>query len=273
MNAIVHSLRWHVATFDAKAAATLALVPLLSLGYLRMFQAGHPDPTVMDAFVGALEPSKSIPLLWFLCPLLTMYRLVHMWKMREGYAVVARFSGRLSLGVAAVTDVVVVSFVFSLILVASLAVLGFLLLGQFENFQLATSEFARNTNGATLASFPIVPAMAILFAYSFLALLFVNAAFCLARTVLGDKWGIAIMALLNLPAVHGRDSFVYDLMHNISGGSMSVPNLLSLLYESASVWYSSWLPGQTHHLLLLFGFVVILAGACVASFSRRDWLG
>ncbi len=238
--------------------------------YTRVFFANNGSATSCDLIVSAFDPSRGIPLLWLICPILTMAALGRIWSEKENPIIVARAGNRKTFSLSMLLDALACSLIVSTTLMASFIILGVTTGSGFCDFNNGASRFAIATQGQTIVEKPIAGIIGIMFAYAALSQMMLNGLFCAIRAVCGPKSSFAAVVLLCVPAVHAHDSFIYDAVRNVMGGSIVVPNPLSVAFEWASVSYASWLPGASHHLLGLAVFALCaIIFACAANLHRE----
>ena len=258
----------------ARRAALLAVaVAALAFPYAKAFQASFPRASACDLIVWACDPfAGPLPLLWFACPVASMLALAAHWHDTESYHTAVRHAGSRGRWLAQCCDAAGVSLVAAISVLAALIVWGMLLFGPLCDFDAAGSLFARETGGAVGADFSPALFLSAALAYAFLALLCANVAFCLLCALFKRTLpAFACAALAGLPDVHGQGSFIYDVMHNVSGGSLAIPNPLSLLYGAASIDYSAWTPQGDLRLWALLVEAAVFAVLGWALSKRRDY--
>lgn len=226
----------------------------------------------MDCLLDACDSARGIPLLWLVCPVLSAFYLGWLWQAREVPVAVVLSGSRVRLAGAQLADAVMVSVAVSLAFIVSLILFGVLLTGGFCNFDATASRFACVNKGLTLEIVPVTEIVATVYLYCAVSQIALFAVFYVVRTFVTTKGAIAILGVLCLPAVHGHDSFIYDVAHNILGGSIIFPNPLSFLFETANVGHASWLPGAGHGLLSLLAMMGILLGFAFLLARRREFL-
>lgn len=251
--------------------ALLTLIPLLVFIYYRILDSSHLAPTTMDFIIGSYSPQGKFPLLWFLCPLLTMLALMTLWKEKDSVQIITRQKTPRRIWFSRVCDIVAISFAAALLMQVSIALIGYALIGTYSDFDVSTSMFSHELSGLTLSNLSLWGSFSVTFAYCFMVLLFENMVFgVLCWVVKKPKAILVILAVVNLPQVHGTSSIIYDIMRNITGGSLAIANPLSLPYEASSISYASWLPGAGHSLWYLALFVVVLLCAGILFDKVQD---
>lgn len=265
------SLRLSASLVTGGILLTLSLIPLLAFIYYRVLDSNGKAPTTMDLIIAAYNPSVGLPLLWLLCPLATMAVLIMLWARKDSVQIIVRQGSPIRIWRSYVVDIVSVSFIAALLLHASLVVLGAALIGVDSNFDVSTSIFSQELSGATLQGFSFMQASLISFLYCFLVLLLENMIFGVLHWGTRKTTGAFIaLSIVNLPQIHGSTSIVYDIMHNLVGGSLAFVNPLSILYETSSVSYSTWLPGESHNLCFLLLLAIAAFGMGIW-FSKKDY--
>ena len=265
------SLRLSASLVTGGILLTLCLIPLLAFIYYRVLDSNSWAPTTMDLIIAAYNPSVGLPLLWLLCPLATMAVLIMLWSRKDSVQVIVRQGSPLRIWRSYAGDIVSVSFVAALLLHASLMLLGAVFIGVDSNFDASTSIFSQELTGITLQGFSFAQASLTLFLYCFLVLLLENMTFGVLRWGTQKTTGaFIVLSILNLPQIHGSTSIVYDIMHNLVGGSLAFVNPLSIPYEMSSVSYGTWLPGESHNLWFLLLLVIAVFGIGIW-FSKKDY--
>ncbi|MCL2826169.1 MAG: hypothetical protein FWD72_02055 [Eggerthellaceae bacterium] len=272
MRRIVAYLRLSLALIDGKTGLLLAAVPALALVYTLNLASNFPRLTVMDLFIWSYDPTYGIPLLWLACPSVTMLILIGMWKKRSSYNIIVREGSRLSIWVSYLCDVVLVSCAVAILLHISLLICGVLSFRSLSNFDNPSSLFSFYTDGQLLEGFPFIGGFGLSFVYCLLALLLVNTGFCLANRFFKKPLiPFLIVSILDIPTIHSKTSIIYDIMRNFLGGTLVIQNPLSLVYESAGIFYGTWLPSHGHNLWLLA--LMFLCLATLGAFTRKhDYL-
>lgn len=232
--------------------------------YTRVFFANNGPATSCDLIISAFDPSRGIPLLWLICPIMTMAALGRIWSEKENPIIVVRAGRRKLFALSMFLDALACSLIVSTTLMASFFILGTVTGSGFYDFGDSASLFANSTQGQILTEKPIARIIGVIFTYAALSQMMLNGLFCALRAACGPKLSFAIVTLLCIPAIHAHDSFIYDAVRNIMGGSITVPNPLSVAFEWASVSYASWLPGANHHLA---GLAVLALCATVFAFA------
>lgn len=249
------------------SAACLGWLPLLlcvalafvALGFFREYGNEAGGLSTMDYLVGACSPSAGFSLLWMACPAASMLVLTFVWRRRDSANLAVRQQSAGALWLSYEVDVTVVSLVATVTLVAALVAFGTASGLPFCDFEREESMFSQYAQGATMSLAP-AEALPVVLAYCFAVLLFLNSAFCLLRLLLHRTvLPFALVVVAGVPSVHGTYSFVYDIAHNIAGGSLVTINPLSVIYDTASVGYVSWLPESGHNLLFLVAFCLVIA--------------
>lgn len=253
-------------------AALLVGIVAASFAYVKTAVAVDVGLCAMDCLLDACDSARGILLLWLVCPLLSTFYLGWLWQIREVPVAVAFSGSRTRLAGIQLMDAVVVSAAVSLVFVASMVLFGLLLTEGFCNFDVAASRFAYVNKGLTLEAVPTVAIIAMVYLYCVASQIALFAVFYVVRTFVTTKGAIAIVGVLCLPAVHGHDSFIYDVAHNILGGSIVFPNPLSFLFEAANVGHASWLPGAGHGLLSLLAMMGVLLVFAFLLARRREFL-
>ncbi len=226
----------------------------------------------LDCLLDACDSARGIPLLWLVCPVFSAFYLGWLWQARETPVAVAFLGSRARLAGIQLVDAVIVSVAVSLVFVVSLMLLGMLFTDSFCNFDAGASRFAYINKGLTLETVPVAEMVGATYLYSAVSQIALFAVFYVVRNFVAAKGAIAILGVLCLPAVHGHDSFIYDVAHNILGGSIIFPNPLSFLFEVASVGHASWLPGASHGFLPLLAIAGALLALAFLLARRREFL-
>ncbi len=228
--------------------------------------------SVADLLVWACNPSFGIPLLWVLLPLAVFVALAFAWRRRDNANIVVRQGACSGQWAGYALDAALLCAVAVASLVVSFMALGLLSGASFIDFNSPESRYALLMNGETLeVSFAMF--VLVVGAYGFSALFTLSMVFCLLRCLFRRVViPAALVVVAGLPNVHGQESFVYDLVRNISGGSLSVLNPLTVVYETSSIFYPSWATLGGHHLwflVVLAAFVIVIG---VALEGRREFL-
>lgn len=257
---------------DGKTIFLFALIPLFAVISLTTLRSSISCLTIMDLIIWSYDPSYGIPLLWFICPIVTIVILLGIWKKRSNYNITVRETSHTKIWLLLLLDCVIVSGISALLLHITLFVLGITTLGVEDNFSDPSSLFSFYTDGQLLESFSFTKGILLSFVYCFLSLTVINTLFCFLNQFFNKPIiPFLMVATLNLPAVHGSASIIYDVMRNVLGGNVSIPNPLSFLYETAGIFYATWLPGQSHNFLFL-----ILVFFCLATLGllkkKQDYL-
>lgn len=252
---------------DSTACYLVALLPLLSLGYCFSFRVTWPGASVFDLFSMAYSASNGLPLIWFVCPLITMLVLSRLWKLRLRCDVAVRGGSRSRMWLACIGDVLVASFACAAVVHLSLLVEGFALLGVPCDVGDPASLFAYYTGGQTLGEFSFGGALALMLLYAVLVLIVSNGLFFLLFCLANPTLAFFVVAFLAYPAVHKTHSFVHDVVSTYGGDLLAV-NPLSYLYETASVFYPTWLPGSSHSLWFLV-LVAVFFFLCALPLMRK----
>lgn len=255
---------------DGFAIALLACLPVLSFAYYRTLLQAWPHLTIFDLLTFAYNPSRGFPLIWFVCPIITMILLARIWKMRDDYNVASRMRSRTRIWLAQVSDIAAVSALCAIIIHLSLLAIGAIFIGVPSNVGDPVSIGAQFTGGQTLDKFSFSGAAALMLIYAFLALVVSNSLFFLLHSVLKTIPAFFITVVLGYPEVHNSSAFVHDIVSTY-GGSLNAVNPLSYLYETASVFYPSWLPGASHALWFLVVATVIFLGLGWVRVGRKEF--
>ena len=240
---------------DGYSKALFAFLPLISYAYFRELVKNWPNLTTFDLFVFAYNPSIGLPLIWFICPIVTMIILARIWGERASYNIICRMGTRTRIWSTHFIDILIIAFFCSVIVHISLFFIGLVFIDIPFVTSDQTSIFARFTGGQTLESFSPFSTFAIMLLYSFFVLVFVNSCFMLLYFISSALPAFILISLLNFPSVHKTHAIVHDIVSGYGGDLLAV-NPLSYLYETASVFYPSWLPGQTH----MIWFLVLMIG-------------
>ena len=266
---IMALVRWHCVVNSHRLFLFLGSIAAAAVGFVRLAFLHNSSLSSMDLLVNAADPTRGLPLVWLVCPLIAMVYLGVLWTEKDLAVLVIRSRGRLPFAASMVVDVALISVLASFVIVLILLLSGLLFGLGVCDFDSETSLFARSTAGATLANVAVFPMISIVCAYIFTAQFILGMMFCFFRMVFGAKPSFAIIVLLCLPAIHAHDSFVYDIMHNISGGTVIIPNPISYIFEYASISYASWLDSSHYILWLLCVAVCVSLLALVASLRKE----
>ncbi len=256
---------------DRESWALLLSLPLLSLGYYFAIHTIWPNFTIFDLYIFAYNPSIGLPLIWFMYPLVTALILIRIWKQRSNSNFIVRAGKRLHIFIAQASDVVVVSILSATIAHLSLLLIGAICIGIPVNVDSSSSLFAYYTGGHTISEFSLSAALPITFAYAFLALFFSNTLFFFLYDILKAIPAFFIMALMAFPEVHKTHAFMHDIASTYGGDPLSV-NPLSYLYETANIFYQSWIPGEDHRLWFLPVITVVVLLLAFVSQRRVEYL-
>jgi hypothetical protein len=268
---IAVSLRLSLTLIGTGGFALFCLIPLIVLIYFRVLDSNGLVPTVMDLMIIAYDPSFGLPLLWFFCPIITMFVLIAVWRHKNSPQIVSKQGSTLRIWASYGCDIVVTSLIAAALLHVSLLVVGLFCIGVTSDFASPDSRFSHVLSGVTLVKFSFPYASLVSFGYCLLVLLFENAAFgTLCWMLRRQNVVFALLCVLNLPAVHGEASLVYDVMRNIVGGSIHFSNPLFYPYGVASIAYETWLPGVSHNLWFLMLAVFLLFSIGTLPSKRRD---
>lgn len=257
-------------SFDLFSGVLFLAVPVLALGYCVAMRFAHPSMAIFDLFVFAYDPSEGLPLLWFGCPLLTMAYLAHHWKQLSSAPAIVATGSRMRNWAFHLRDIVLTSLIFAAWLHICLLLAGFVLLGVPLDSEFRI--FSRYTDGQMPADFSFANALAIMLPYAILVLIFSNTFFLILQQVVSTVPAYFIVALFAYPDVHKPYSFIYDIVVAI-GGSLAGRNPISYIYHTATVFYPSWLPGQSHNLwflVLLVGIAIFLSWLVM---RKKEFLG
>ncbi len=252
--------------------ALLVGVVVASFAYVKTAVSVDVGLCALDCLLDACDSARGIPLLWLVCPVFSAFYLGWLWQAREVPVAVALSGSRVRLAGIQLADAVVVSAAVSLVFVASTVLFGMLFTGVFCNFDAVASRFAYVNKGLTLEVVPVTEMMAAVYLYCVVSQVALFEVFYAVRNFVATKGAIAILGVLCLPAVHGHDSFIYDIAHNILGGSIVFPNPLSFLFEAASVGHASWVPGASHGFTVLFAMTGVLLALSFLLARRREFL-
>ncbi|AEB06502.1 hypothetical protein Corgl_0383 [Coriobacterium glomerans PW2] len=249
----------------------LVAFPLLSFCYLRAVQLSGGRLSIFDLYVSAYSPSYGIPLLWLVCPIVSMVALARIWRIRDMCSITVRSGGRCRVWLARVADLCVLSGVSAMILHLSLLLVGAIFIGNPSDVGDASSRFAAATGGETIPGLSFPVASAIMLAYCFLTFLFQNSVFLLLRSLLGSLPAAIIVVVLAYPEVHKAQAFISDFVGTFGGDALAI-NPLSYLFDTASVYYPSWLPSGAHNLWFLGILIAVVIAAARLVCRRRDHL-
>lgn len=205
----------------------------------------------LDCVVASLQSDGSVPIAWLLANVVSMLLLSGLWQRGRSHAYVLLHGSWRGLWGGQLVDVVTVSVfvtvaLFVICLAASLAYsTDFSALGSPEG------AFAVRA-GAALENAPgNVTVLLVCLAHLFGVVLFCSTAFAAIRWLTGrTALAFIALAILGLSDVHGANSFVYDLLRNLSGAVLGI-NPLYLLCSFQGVDWQSWLPGASHNLWFL----------------------
>lgn len=113
-------------------------------------------------------------------------------------------------------------------------------------------------------------------ALSFSALLASGLLFCLGkRLVRKAVVPFAVLTAIGLPIVHGPQSGFIEVARamGLPVDASSVTNPLAIPFETATVFYPSWLPGESHGILLLVAIAAATAAAGAAFLPSKEKAG
>lgn len=249
----------------------LAMVAIASFCFLKAFEATFPEGTVIDVVIWAFDPSAGVSLLWVVCPMILMVALSRMWKEKEHAHVIVAHGSEERLFLSYFIDVFLFSLAATAVLLGTLTACGFAVYGVASNLD-SPSSLMVSYSKATAEGVGLAAALPVFALYGFLSLMFSGMAFYATRAVCKNSAiAFGIVTACGLPQVHGATSFVYDAAKAL-GLNMPIVNPLSYLYESASVFYPSWIPGAGHGLWALALIVGCLTGVGFVATKGRDYL-
>lgn len=249
----------------------LAMTALASFCFVKAFEGALPgNASAVDALIWAFDPSVGISLLWFVCPAIFMVALSRVWKEKERAHVIVAHGSEGKVFASYLADVLLLALAGTAVLLVTLLACGLATFGTVSNFGDSSSLMASYVKETT-EGFGFSTALPVFALYGFLSLAFSGMAFYVVRVICKNTVAaFGVVAACGLPQVHGATSFVYDAAKTV-GLNMPIVNPLSYLYETASVFYPSWIPGASHSLWVLALAVACLVGIGFVVTHGRDY--
>lgn len=259
------------ALFDSVSITLLLALPLLCFGFCRTVHTSWPTATTFDFYLFAYSPSTGLPLIWFMCPLMTMIMLGRMWNERLSESTAVFAGSRASIWRSCIGDVMIVSIICALIVHASLFLIGMATTNVLFDENATDGPFAYYLEGREAPDLQMPYVLVLTFFYALLSLIVSNLLFFVLYGLLKFVPAYFIVSVLAYPEVHKAHSIVHDAV-SAFGGNLLARNPLSYFYETASVFYPSWLPGQSHQMWFLAAMAIVLAGLSWTVLRKREFL-
>lgn len=255
------------------AALALALVVIRYLhAELALYAAESGcSLSTADYVIYAVFEDATLPGAWLFVPGVSVLFCSALWSREDNPAFVACRRSRAALWLGQMGDALLASAVSSLAYMSLVVLSSCASAGVTCNFGDSSSLFALRT-GQVLAQPPSLASVVIAaLCLTFLASSLVLACFASVRLLVGSSAAGSVVLVPSLPVVHDTNSFVYDVVRNLSGGLLG-ENPLHALYSLSSVSWGTWLDGAGHNLWMLPLEMACVALVVLPAVSLRDFL-